>query len=139
MNTPNIMWTRCLMNMNLSSDWHLNTLKSLFWCFQHECQAVQYVISKFLEGWISSLCCFPQRQCPTDSSLLHNEQNLKQIKHICKINNSKWWQFTYHTLNELTGVYVGDVLHRKWSRQPKFESWMSLFAFRFVLMPLEKA
>ena len=58
--TPNIMmWTRCLVyiKMNVS----LDTMKSLYWSFWHECQAIQRAISKFLEEWIASWCCFPHK------------------------------------------------------------------------------
>ena len=58
-----------------------------------------------------SKCCFPHRQCQTDTRELHNRQNLKQTKHlyigvyvflcaniyiyiyinmyVCNVNNSK--------------------------------------------------
>ena len=35
---------------------------------------------------------------PTDSNLLHSWQNLKQTKHMLKINNLKWQQFTHCTM-----------------------------------------
>ena len=89
--TPNMMmWTGCLvfinMNVNQFLYWHLNTMKSLYWSFQCEWQAVQSAAYKFLEDWIMSCCCFVHRQYSTDSSLLHSRQNLKQIKHLCKID-----------------------------------------------------
>ena len=101
MTTENTMLkTGCLVfiNMNLSSDWHLNTFKSLYWSFQREYPAVQHAVSKFLEEGIMLLCCFPHRQCLTNSSLLCSRQNLKRIKHMCEIDNFKWWQFIQHTL-----------------------------------------
>ena len=57
--------------------------------FLHECQAVQNIISKFLEEWIVSWHCFPYGQCSIDSSLLHSRQNLKQTMHIPEINKLK--------------------------------------------------
>ena len=40
-----------------------------------KCQTVQHAVSKFLEELIASWCSFSQRQCPTDTSLLHSRQN----------------------------------------------------------------
>ena len=109
--TPNtMMWTGCLifinMNMNLFSDRHTNTMKSLYWCFWHECQAVQQ------EEWIVSRCCFLHKQCPTDLSLLHNRLNLKQIKQMSKINNLKCWQFTHHALYK--HIYHHQIMLLAW-------------------------
>ena len=52
--------------------------------------AVQHDISKFLEEEVVSLCCLPHRWHPTDSSLLHSRQNLKQIKYMLKTKNSAY-------------------------------------------------
>ena len=52
-----------------------------------ECYAVQYAVTKFLEKWILSWCCFPHRQRPIHSSLMYSRQNPKQIKHIREINH----------------------------------------------------
>ena len=66
---------------DLLSDWHSNTLKSLYWSLRHECQPIQRAVFKFLDVGITR-CCFPHRQYPINSSLLHSRQNLKQ-KHAC--------------------------------------------------------
>ena len=52
----------------LSSGWHLNTLKSSYWNFWNECQAVQHAVSKFFaechctayiinNAQLSLICC----------------------------------------------------------------------------------
>ena len=59
--TPNpMMWTGCLVfiQINMLSYRHPNTMKSLYGSFQHESQAVQHVVTKFLEKWFVSWCCF---------------------------------------------------------------------------------
>ena len=38
----------------------------------------------------------------TDSSLLHSEQNLKQLKHMCKILNLKFTHRTLYTYNSVS-------------------------------------
>ena len=75
-------------------DWHpKHSHKPLYWRFQCECQAVEHAISKLMEVWIASWCCFPHWQCTTDSGLLHSRQNRKQTKGHAW--NWKWWQFTH--------------------------------------------
>ena len=63
----------------LPSDWHPNILKSIY-CFWCECQLVQLTIYKFQKKQMASWFCFPHWQYPTDISLLHSRQNLKQMK-----------------------------------------------------------
>ena len=43
----------------LFSDWHSNIVKSSYWRFWYECPAVEPVVSKFLEEWITSWCYLP--------------------------------------------------------------------------------
>ena len=94
---PNtMMWTGCLVFINM---------KSSYWCFRCECQAVQYAISKFLEEQILSWCCFLHKQYPTNCSLLHSRQNLEKLKYMHEMNNSKWQQFTHPTLYTHTHIY----------------------------------
>ena len=66
---------------------------------------------KFLENIMMSCCCFPHRRWPTDSNLLQSRQNLKQTKHMQKINNSKYQQFIHYILyvyniNEIMNKYI---------------------------------
>ena len=59
---------------------------------------VLHTVSEFLEEWIVFGCCLIYRQRPTDSSLVHSEQNLKQMKHMNEIHNSKWRRPIHYTL-----------------------------------------
>ena len=67
-------WTHPMFfeSFALSPDRHRNSVKSSYCSFQHECPTVLHAVSKFLEGWIASWCCFP------GSRLRHWRQNLKQ-------------------------------------------------------------
>ena len=63
------------------------TLKFLYWSFQHECQQYSMLFPKFLEKWIKPWFCFPHRQCLSDCSLQYSRQHLNQSKpNIC----TKW-------------------------------------------------
>ena len=79
-------------------DWHWTIGKSLYWSSQHEYQAIEH--------WITSWCCFPHRQCLTNSSLFHSLENLNQTKQMPEINNLEWWQFAHHTLYILIYTYI---------------------------------
>ena len=90
---PNtMMWTgsffSSMMNRNQSSDGHPNTLKSSYWSIRRKYQPVQHAVFKFLSEWIASLYCFPNWQCPTDSSCQQSRQKkLLQTKRMPDINN----------------------------------------------------
>ena len=62
----------------LSSDWHPNTLKSLYSNFRHGCQFEEPAACKYLVKGIASWSCFPYRECPTDFYLLQNREENKQ-------------------------------------------------------------
>ena len=101
MSTPNtIIWTECFVffNMNLSHKLTLKNSGLRIDVFSRKCQGVQLAVSKFLEEWIVLQCCFQNRQCLTDSRLLHRRQNLKQIKRMREIITQKWRHFTHGSL-----------------------------------------
>ena len=66
-----------------------------------------------------SCCYFPHRQCPTDYSLLYCRQ---QIKHMSKINNIKWQQFTHCSLYIYIYIYKRLLLIRR----SKSKYWIGL-------------
>ena len=72
-------WVFCFHQCKYESaaDWNPKTLN--YWNFCYACQAVLLTVSKSLEEWIVSWCCSPHSELPTDRSLLHSRQNLKQI------------------------------------------------------------
>ena len=77
---------RCLIFINISTDWHSNTLKSSHW---NSCvNAKQYTIFFFesLEEWIASWYIFPRKQCLTGYNLLHS----RQIERMCEMNDLKY-------------------------------------------------
>ena len=108
---PQIPW--CELDVWFSSIWIWISSKidtqSMHWSFENECHIVQHAISKFLDRQIVSCCCFPHRQCPTESSLLHRRPNLKQIKCMHKTNNLKWRQFTCCTLCICINIYEFEI------------------------------
>ena len=77
-----------------------------YWSFKHECQAVQHAIYKFLEEKTVSGCCFSQRQSTTDSCSLHSRKQLKQIRHMSKINYLGCWKFPNCTLYVYIYIYI---------------------------------
>ena len=58
----------------------LTSRHSVIFVFEASCKnaTVLHAFSKFTEESIASWGCFPHRQCPNNSSLIHSRQNLKQ-------------------------------------------------------------
>ena len=136
--TLNIMiWTGCLafikMNMNLFSDWHTNVLKSLYWRFRREDQRIQHAVSKFLEEWIASRCCFLCWQCSTNCTLLHSRQSLKWKQNMREIINFKLRQFTHCTsLSLCLSVCVCGKIYKNFFLQTQSKC-SSLFFYQLQL------
>ena len=114
------------MNLNLSSNWHPNSLKSLNWSFQREYQTVLHAVFKFREKWIPSGSCFLYRQRPTNFTLLHSRQNRKQIKCISEIDYIKCKQFIhciqYIYIKKFINIYKFSFLvGPKWEKRKYFK------------------
>ena len=70
-----------------------------------------------LAAWVqsSAACCFQISggvNCIIvllSSQTLHSRQNLKQIRHMCKINNSRWQLFTHRTVYFFDAIFLGDL------------------------------
>ena len=65
-------------------------------------------------------------QCPTDSYLLHNRQNLRQLKHLHERNNLKLWQFTHHNLY----IYRERIHYIN-----RIRTWMKVFEYYALSLP----
>ena len=90
----------------LSSDWHPNTLQYSYWGFRHECQAIQHVVFKFVEERIASWCCFSQRRCSINKTILLRSWQKEISTHIREIKNTKRRQITHRTLYIYVYIYV---------------------------------
>ena len=82
----------------LFSDWYPNISKFSYWSFSADWPAFQRAVSKFLEEYIASWCCFPHRRCPTTVCC---------TKRMDQINNLKCRQFTHH----IRYIYIYSPIH----------------------------